>query len=54
MLNLQKMGFKTHLYLCRGYKTSNVCQDQTQLGSCPSSDFKFCGITNVEIKKNQI
>lgn len=50
MLNLQKMGFETHL--CRGYKTSNAdCQDQTQVGSCPSSDFKPYGIRNAEMKK---
>lgn len=40
-----------HISISRGYKTSNaVCQDQ--VGSCPSSDFKFCDITNAEIKIN--
>lgn len=52
MLNLQKVGFETHP--CRGYDTSKaVCQDQTQVGSCSSSDLKFYGIRNVEMKKNK-
>lgn len=53
MLNLQKMGFETSPLRLQNIK-NGVCKDQTPVRSCPSSDLKFYGIRNVEMKKIKI
>lgn len=65
-LNYQSLGLHSELaanailiccfgvrkHISTGDKTSDaVCQDQTQMGYCPSSDFKFYSIRNIRNKR---